>query len=225
MLNYWETLAISGLTRAELLQVVRLHGHEHLDAARSNGRGAILVGAHLGSLALAAQVVPAHGYPVVGLLEPVQPPELFDLLARQRGAFGMRLLPIGPAALRELVTALRRNEIVALVVDRDVTGSGPILEFFGAPTHVADGAAALSVRTGAPILPGVGIRRADGTFDAVIEAALPKPTAGDPKRDVLELTRAVIQRLEYHIRSRPLEWTVFQKRWPALDKAPASGVE
>src|SRR5919201_249845 len=55
--NYWDTLAISGLSRAEGLSIVTLHGLEHLDGALAGGRGAILVGAHLGSVALAAQAL------------------------------------------------------------------------------------------------------------------------------------------------------------------------
>jgi lauroyl/myristoyl acyltransferase len=125
------------------------------------------------------------------------------------------LLPTTPSSLRELLTALRRNEVVGLVADRDVTGTGPLIKFFDAPTRFADGPAALSMRTGAPILPAVAIRRADGGFDGWIESPLSRPNSGDTRRDVLSLTRAVALRLEYHIANHPEQWTVFQARWPA----------
>jgi KDO2-lipid IV(A) lauroyltransferase len=104
--------------------------------------------------------------------------------------------------------------VLGIVTDRDVTGSGPRIEFFGAPTTFPDGPAALSVRTGAPILPAIARLRSDGRFDAIVEPPLDAPGSGDAKQDVLLLTRAVAARLEYHIANLPEQWTVFQKRWP-----------
>ena len=216
VLNYWDTLAMSGLSPADVRQLVRLHGLEHLESALAGGRGAILVGAHLSSVALAALVLPASGYPTLGLLEPTRPPEVFEFFARQRQALGGRLLPVSTGALREVLAALRRGELVALITDRDQTGSGPVIDFFGTPTHFPDGAAALSVRTGAPILAAYAVRHRDGTFEGWIEPPLPRPEGQDARANVRELTRAVAGRLEYHIATHPEQWTVFQRRWPRV---------
>jgi len=124
------------------------------------------------------------------------------------------MLPVGKSALRELFLALRRNEVVGLVTDRDLTGTGPTIEFFGTPTQFPDGVAALAVRTGAPILIAIASRRPDGRFDALFEPVPPVTLTGDPKADVLLLTQAIARRLEYHIAIHPEQWTVFQKRWP-----------
>jgi KDO2-lipid IV(A) lauroyltransferase len=213
-LNYWDTLALPHFTYQQMLELVDIRGLEHIDRARQDGHGVICAGPHLGSVAFVAQVLPALGYPVVGLIEPFDPPEVFDFFARQRQALGTRLLPSGSAGLRELLLALRRNEVIGLVTDRDVTGNGPIIPFFGAPTRFPDGAAALSVRTGAPILIGVSIRKAGGRFDGIIEPLPPVERTGDTRKDVLLLTRAVAERLEYYVANHPEQWTVFQKRWP-----------
>lgn len=214
-LNYWDTLALPYLTREALLALIDLDGLEHLDAALHAGQGAIMASAHLGSVSLVGQVIPALGYPLTGLLEPIRPPELFDFFVKERQAFGARLLPAGPAAVRELFTALRANQVVGLITDRDISGTGPVIDFFGTPTQFPDGAAAIALRTRAPILPAVALVKPDGRFQATIEPPLPWPGTGDGKRDVLELTRAVARRLEYHVASHPEQWTVFQKRWPA----------
>jgi KDO2-lipid IV(A) lauroyltransferase len=218
-LNYWDIFALPRLSRDEIIALVDLEGLEHLDAALAAGRGAILASAHLGSISLVGQILPARGYRVTALLEPIQPPELFGLITARRQAFGARLLPAGPAAVRELLAALRRNEIVGLVTDRDISGSGLPLEFFGARTTFPDGAAAIALRTGAPILPAVGIVQPDGRFRAIIEPPLAvEPTSGDRQHAVRQLTQAVARRLEYHIADHPEQWTVFQRRWP--DAAP-----
>jgi KDO2-lipid IV(A) lauroyltransferase len=147
-------------------------------------------------------------------VEPFQPAEVFEFFTRQRRALGARLFPSSTMGLRELLLALRRNEVVGLVTDRDVTGTGPLIPFFNALTRFPDGAAALSLRTGAPILIAITIRKRDGRFDAWMEPLPPPEPTGDSKRDVLELTRAIAGRLEYYVANHPEQWTVFQRRWP-----------
>jgi lauroyl/myristoyl acyltransferase len=213
-LNYWDTFALPHFTYQQMLDLVDLHGIEHIDHARAQGRGVICAGPHLGSVAFVAQVLPALGYPVVGLVEPFKPAEVFDFFVRQRQALGTRLLPSSTSGVRELLKALHRNEVIGLVTDRDVTGTGPIIPFFDAPTRFPDGAAALSLRTGAPILISVAIRKPDGRFDGWIEPLPPVERTGNTRRDVLELTRAIARRLEYYVASHPEQWTVFQRRWP-----------
>ncbi|HET6318858.1 MAG TPA: lysophospholipid acyltransferase family protein [Chloroflexota bacterium] len=213
-LNYWDTLAIDQLTHQRLFALVDLHGRSHLDAALLGNKGAILAGAHLGSIGLVGQIVPALGYRMSGLIEPIKPQRLYDFFAQHRQRFGLRLYPASALALRELLAALRRNEVLGLITDRDVTDSGQMVRFFDAPTRFADGPAALALRTGAPILPAVAVRRADGTFDAIIEPPIDFAPSGDHKRDVLALTQAMAGRLEYHIANHPEQWTVFQRRWP-----------
>jgi KDO2-lipid IV(A) lauroyltransferase len=215
-LNYWDTFALPYLSRGELLRLADVRGLEHVDAALARGNGAILVSGHLASVSLVGQLIPALGYRLTGLLEPIEPAELFEFFVAQRETFGAHLLAAGasPGVLRELLAALRRNEVLGLVTDRDITGTGPCIEFFGAPTTFPDGAAVLSLRTGAPILPAVARLRPDGTFEGIIEAPIDVPSTGDPRHDILALTQAVAGRLEYHIASHPDQWTVFQKRWP-----------
>jgi KDO2-lipid IV(A) lauroyltransferase len=213
-LNYWDTFALPRFSHRQMLDLVDLHGFELIDQALEQGRGVICAGPHLGSVAFAGQVLPALGYPVVGLVEPFQPAEVFEFFTRQRRALGARLFPSSTMGLRELLLALRRNEVVGLVTDRDVTGTGPLIPFFNALTRFPDGAAALSLRTGAPILIAITIRKRDGRFDAWMEPLPPPEPTGDSKRDVLELTRAIAGRLEYYVANHPEQWTVFQRRWP-----------
>jgi len=212
--NYWDTLLTPHLTLAQFRELMVVQGAEHITAARAGGRGVVCATAHLGSVAFVGQVVPALGHPMVSLVEPLDSPELLEFFTRHRAGLGARMLPVGKSALRELFLALRRNEVVGLVTDRDVTGTGPTIEFFGTPTQFPDGVAALAVRTGAPILIAIASRRPDGRFDARFEPLPPVTLTGDPKADVLLLTQAIARRLEYHIGIHPEQWTVFQKRWP-----------
>lgn len=214
VLNYWDTLFLTFTAPEQVLALVRLEGFEHLDQALRQGHGAIVIGAHIGSVALATQALAAHGYQMTGLVEKLSPPELLEFWTRRRRAPNLRIIAADVAGARALLTTLRQNGVVTIVSDRDVTGNGPTMRFFDAETTFPDVAAALSVRTGARILPAVAARLSDGTFAGRIEPPLEVPLAGKTKEDIRLVTQAIARRLEYHILSYPEQWTVFQPRWP-----------
>ena len=65
----------------------------------------------------------------------------------------MRIVSLGPSAGREVMAALKRNDVVCLLCDRDIQRTGVEVEFFGETTTMPAGPATLALRTGAPILP------------------------------------------------------------------------
>ncbi|MBI2755277.1 MAG: lysophospholipid acyltransferase family protein [Chloroflexi bacterium] len=212
--NYWDTLALSHLTSAAVDSLIESSGWEHLDHALAQGRGVVMVGAHIGSTAMAAQLIAGRGYPVTAVLEPIQPPELYELFTRLRSALGVRYVPVGGLAARQLLATLKRNEIVGLISDRDVLGTGPTVAFCGAATTFPDGAAVLSLRTGAPILFGIAWRLPSGRFRGVVEPLREVPRVGDTHADARAITQAVADHLGYYVRRHAEQWTVFQRRWP-----------
>lgn len=212
--NYYDTFRLPAMTDQEVRHTVVLHGLEHLHAALALGHGAIIVSAHVSSMALATQallLVLGTGGAVA--VEAVEPPELLDLLVRVRGSHGLRYCPLGPALFSELTATLKRNELVCLLVDRDVGGTGVMLDFFGRPARIPTGPALLALRTGAPIIPAFVSRRPDGRFDGHIGAPVSLPSTGSRRADLTEISRLITGHLEYHIGRFPEQWTVLQDIW------------
>jgi KDO2-lipid IV(A) lauroyltransferase len=212
---------IPTLNPDQILELVPVEGWKHLDAALSAGSGAIMVGVHLSSVALAAQVIAARGYPVTSVAERVEPPELEELLRRLRSAGGVRILPLGPELTREFVACLRRNEVVGLVMDRDIAGTGVAAQFFDAPANLPSGAALLALRTGAPILPAFAVRTAENRFAGHIDPPIEVERISDLRESIRLTTRRIAERFEQHIGRNPEQWTVFQPVWPSA--GPLSG--
>jgi phosphatidylinositol dimannoside acyltransferase len=221
VLNYWDTLSIPALGPTGVARLVRLDGLAQVDDALAQGRGAIVVGAHVGSIALAVQAL-ALRYSVTGVVEAIQPPELLHFWLARRSSLGLRLVVVGAVALRELLAALRRNEVVVIVSDRDVNGTGAKVCFFGAETTLPDGPAALALRTNAVLLPARAWGCSDGHIEGQIEDAVEVVRGGDAAADRRALTQAIARRLEYHIASHPEQWTVFEQRWPEAREAADS---
>ncbi|MCC6175323.1 MAG: hypothetical protein IT305_08495 [Chloroflexi bacterium] len=214
--NYYDTFRQSYMSDAELLRFVQLHGTEHVRAALARGTGAIMVTAHLSSPLVGAQALAvACGTRGICAVEPIEPPALRDLMVRVRDGHSVQFVPLGPRLAVEMAASLRRNELVFLVVDRDVGGGGLRRPFFGRDACLPSGPALLALRTGAPIIPAVVSRRRDGRVDGTVDAPVCIDRTGDLRSDLRRITDRVTARLEYHIARHPEQWTVLQRVWGA----------
>lgn len=194
---------------------IRIEGWEHVDRALERGKGVIMAGAHIGPTALGGQAVCARGIPTTVVVEQLEPPAFHHLTVELRARTGLRQIPLGPGALREVVEALRRNEIVGIGCDRDVAGSGETLPFFGRPTQMTTAPAAIGLRTGALVLPALAYRTRSFTAVAQIQEPVEIPRTGDTVADIREGTLRILQRIEAFIRQHPEQWAVFSDIWPA----------
>ncbi|MFN2166348.1 MAG: lysophospholipid acyltransferase family protein, partial [Anaerolineae bacterium] len=138
------------------------HG-EHLDRCRALGRGILGLTAHIGNWELGAPILAGRGCPVTAVVWRPPSPELDTLFQSRRRNRGIRVVPMG-GSTREVLAALGRNEFVAMLADRDYSGRGHRVPFFGRPARLPRGPAVLAVRSGAPLLPAFLLRREDDTY-------------------------------------------------------------
>jgi KDO2-lipid IV(A) lauroyltransferase len=100
-------------------------------------------------------VLAAAGFPVnvVTLEEPT--PELDAWRRKYRAKFGIKTITVGSDkfAFLEIMQALRRNELVAMLVDRPYLNSGVEVKFFDRPTPFSAAAARIWQYTDATIMP------------------------------------------------------------------------
>jgi lauroyl/myristoyl acyltransferase len=210
--NFYDLFRVKTLSQAEIDRLVKVEGREHVERALSRGKGLIFVGTHFGNVDIVAQVPALWNIPVVGPAERLKPEILFQYICSLRANKGFRLIPIdGP--LFELRRALRRNEVVALAADRNIAGSGIVVDFFGAPARLPDGYAQLSLRTGAPIIVGFGQRLPDNTFVANLEPPLELEVTGDRDRDVRAGVEKVVATMEHYIGECPEPWVMSVSIW------------
>jgi KDO2-lipid IV(A) lauroyltransferase len=222
MRNYYDTFRLPTMTDADISTFVALQGVERLDPILARGHGAILFSAHVSSVVVGAQALALAKRGGTVVVEPVEPPELLDLMLRVRGSHGLTFTPLGPRLAIDLGATLRRNELAFLVVDRDLGGNGMLSAFFGRETRLPIGPALLAIRTGAPIVPTYVRRRRDGRLNGMVGEPLTIERTGNLRTDLARITRQVTSRLEYHIGRYPEQWTVLQRVWD-VDRLGAEG--
>ena len=200
---------------------VRLEGAEALDAALARGRGAIAVTGHVGNWELLAAWAAAIGYPITVVVRRVNDLRFHSLIVRFRAAAGVEVLVRDdPRFVAAVGDALRRNRVVAMLIDQDTRGAGVFVPFFGRPAHTPPGAALLALRARVPVVTVFIERRpAGGHLVRVspIPAELPRGREG-----VRELTRRLTAAIEAQIRRSPAEWVWWHERWRKQPSAAAT---
>jgi lauroyl/myristoyl acyltransferase len=193
---------------------------DRLNAAVAEGKGIIFVTLHFGNWDMGAAGLAAYGYPVDAIAETFEPPQMNDLVQGHRRHLGMNIIPmerVGPRVMR----ALRRGDILALLIDVPAPGASVPVEFFGALAEVPAGPARLALRTGARAIPAVLAREPDHEemIRPILDFDLHFQPSGDEEQDVRELTQQIMSSLERFIRQYPDQWFMFRPMWPAPQQA------
>jgi len=214
--RYWmESLRLTRLDAAKIEARFSIEGLEHIRAAREAGTGAVLAIPHVGGWDVGGAWFVANGFPLAVVVEPLQPPELFEWFAGLRRSFGLKVIPLGPGAGTEVLRCLRNNEVVGLLCDRDIGGGGVDVEFFGERTTLPGGPATLALRSGAPVLPTAIFFDGPATHHAVVKPPIRFERTGRFRDDATGLTQAIAHELEALIRLAPDQWHLFQPNWPS----------
>ena len=203
------------LSPAQRLAVaVEAPGFADLERALERGKGALVAPMHFGNWDLGAISATARGYPLTVVGETFEDPRLDALIVGGREALGVRLVKMeraGPSLLR----ALRRNEMVAILIDRPLRAGGVRVRFFGEEVEVPEGPARLALRTGATAAAVAFPRRGDGRIDVFARFAFDFEPSGDAERDVRDLTQAIMSAHEEYVRRWPEQWYMFREFWPS----------
>ncbi|HEY1298051.1 MAG TPA: lysophospholipid acyltransferase family protein, partial [Chloroflexota bacterium] len=198
------------LKSRELIDNIRIEGWEHVEAAYRVGTGVVFATGHIGNWDMAGAAFAARGRPVSALVETLKPARWNERVQRTRNAAGVKAIPIenGP---REMLAALRKQEGLAVLVDRPLASEGVPVTFFGRPTRVPGGAATLALRTGSPVVPAALVRDPAG---AGYLAHIGPPIVGQKGDDPSLVMQRIMSWLEGIIRRYPDQWFMFRQMWP-----------
>ena len=191
---------------------VSIIGTENIDKALSAGKGAILLSAHMGNWELGAKCVSDAGYPMHAVVLTHATKEVNDFFKAKRQLGSVVPVEIG-ISLRACYKTLKNNGLLALMGDRDFTGTGPVLRLFGRETRLPKGPGVFSVKLGAAIVPSFMVRGPDDKYKIVFEKPIYPVITGDEDRDVISAIERYIPVLEKYIKEYSTQWYTFKDIW------------
>lgn len=191
---------------------VKVEGIENLDNAMAQGKGVIVLSAHLGNWELGGLAVSYLRRPIMAVALTHDDSRINNFFTRQRKAGKVVPVEIG-ITLRSCYKVLAENGLLALLGDRDFSGKGVYMDFFGKEALIPKGPASLSARLGSIIVPSFLIREDDDTFTLKFEPAIKPPQEGDEETRIKEIMKRSIAVIEKYIRLYPAQWSMFRKAW------------
>lgn len=213
---YLDSFRLPDLDAVEIDDGFDYVGFEHILEPVERGVGPLLILPHLGGWEWAAfWLARLHDIKVTAIVEPLEPPELFDWFLSFRESLGMNVVPVGAEAGPAILDAIREGHAVCMLSDRVVAGAASVpVEFFGERTAMPAGPATIALRTGAPLVPVAVYFRGERHF-ARCRPPVPAVREGKFREDVQRITQSLAAELELLIREAPEQWHVLQPTWPS----------
>ena len=190
-------------------------GLDHLAAGMAAGRGVVMALPHVGSWEWGGSWLAHIGYPMTAVAERIEPPELFEWFVAERRAMGLEIVPLDDAASGTVLKILRDGGLVGLLCDRDLTGNGIEVDFFGERTTFPGGPALLAMRAGAMLIAGAVYSGPGRQHRAALSSPLDLSRTGSMRDDVNRVTQDIARWFEMYIRRAPEQWHLFQPNWPS----------
>jgi KDO2-lipid IV(A) lauroyltransferase len=205
-------LGLAWWGRSEALEaMVEFEGWEHLEAARADGRGVMLLTPHFANLELGGRFM-AQRVPMVITYKPDKDPYVDRLIRSNRLAHKTTadhdVLPARD--VRGMLRVLRRGGVIWYAPDINYKGRERVFaDFFGVPAATAPHPARIAAHASARVVPYALYRREDGGYRLLIEPALEEFPSGDEVVDTQRINRA----LEAMVARRPESYLWIMRRF------------
>ncbi|MYA39460.1 MAG: hypothetical protein F4035_04510 [Acidimicrobiia bacterium] len=192
-----------------------LDGFEVLENALDDGKGVVVVLPHLGNWEMAGAAVWDMDVEVVAVAENLANSYIRDWFSRMRGLTGISVVFARRGILGELEKKLDSRTAVCLPSDRDLSGRGIPVQFFGEETTLPAGALLLGIRSGRPVVPAAVYFERKSRYRAVLRPPLAIPREGSLSERLSKGAQLMACAFEDLIKAAPEQWHLLQPNWPS----------
>jgi KDO2-lipid IV(A) lauroyltransferase len=213
--NGFDLLRVPRVSLKRLSQQVQLDGTwGPIDEALAAGRGVVICSAHYGAFDIMGQYIINRGYEAWLLIGRTTSRFVHDSVTWLRESRGWKFESIeDPGSVRRVMKALKNGAVVGMIVDRDWSGTGSPVEFFGSPTTLPTGHIRMALATNAVLATAMTPRQPNNRYGFILRH-VPLQRSGRTAADVSENMRRILANMETVIARDPGQWILFQPVWP-----------
>jgi len=189
---------------------ITFSGLENTDKAIRLGKGQVLVMSHLGVWEYLSFLSRKEKHHSLVFARAIRNPYVNRWIKYLRELTGLEFIDkdVGP---RKVLSELRKNHGIGIVIDQWAGNEGDWVEFFGKKTSTTTLPAVLAKRTGAALLPAYCIRKSPGEYEIISLPLVEIKGDNDSWRE--ETTKELNRLLEEQIKKYPEQWTWTHRRW------------
>jgi len=208
-----EILYMPAMSKEEIIKQVDCSNPELIREKYEENNGVILLSAHFGNWEYIAISVAAQlniSFSVI--IKPQRNPYVTNWMNKARTRWNNEIVPLG-ISIKQTYQTLKDKKIVAMVADQRGPEESIKVNFFGRNLSVHTGPAALSLKTGAPVLYGISVRQDDYSYKLVMSEISKENLPDSNEEKIKELSQRHMSYLEGYIRKYPEQWLWMHKRW------------
>jgi len=186
-------------------------GREHIDQALAKGKGALILTAHLGNWEMGGVFLTLLGYSLAVITARDFEVRLHNYRIRLRHGHRIKVVTLDDtlASSLAILNALKANDLVALLGDRDLLGKGIPVEFFGKKVHFPVGPSLLAYLSEAPLIPTFVFMNEEDRYTCLAEPPLELQKTGDRDADLAANAQRIARLVERYVRAYPEQWFTF----------------
>ena len=209
---FFEMIYLRFASREAIERRLRITNQPEIEAVLREGRGMILLSAHLANWEwMAVGTALRLKQPLYVIVKNQKDGYVERFLNAMRSRFGNVM--IGAGDVRSSFKVLQEGKILAMLGDQAAPFESVKIEFFGRKVPTFEGVARFALRTKAPVYLAECVRADDGGYDMTFHNVPSGDLEGPSPENVEELTRRHTALLESIIRKKPELWLWQHKRW------------
>jgi len=211
--TFVEMLYMPSLTLDKLHQYVTIENRHFLVEAVEQGRGVVLLTAHVGNWEWLGASLAMDGFPVAAVIKRQPNDQHTRILNEYREMVGMEIFARGTTELVSAARALKKGKILGFLADQDAGTTGLFIEFLGKMSSTPTGPTVFAKKFKAPVVPVFMVRKPEGGHRIIIHEPFYYEDTGNEVEDNYKITVKMTNIIENTIREYPDEWLWFQRRW------------
>lgn len=193
----------------------KIEGVDIFKKMHARGKGIIILAAHLGHWELGGLVFTNIGIPFNIITAKDRVEAIARTRTKVRSLHNMRTITIEDNSFFfiDIINALKRNELVAMLVDRYEKKSGIPVDFFGEKTYFPQGPVLLARATGASVHPAFTVLEHNNKYRTVLGSPISMEWTEDRDEDMRINVAKIAHAFEQYIRLYPNQWFNFSAIW------------
>lgn len=209
----FEFIKLPGLKGGKALRRVVVADQAILQKMQKADTGIIIATGHLGNWEIMGAAAAQLGFSLNVIAREIHISGFNRMVIDLRSSAGIKtIVRNSESSAKQILSALRSNGMLAMLIDQDIAAEGEFVPFFGRQALTPTGAARLAKKTDSMLVAACCHRTGPGRFQLKLREIRFDSSLGDDE-SVLKATAEATQILEGWIREVPDQWPWIHQRW------------